>query len=421
MKEKGYKQTEIGLIPDDWELKKFKDVSFMKGRIGWQGLKQTEFNFNSDDPFLITGMNFKDGEIKWNEVYHVPFERYEIAKEIQLKEDDVLMTKDGTIGKLLYVNKIPYPHFATLNSHLLVFRPLKKFFNPKYLYYNLSSPYFFKHIELTKSGTTFFGVSQESVGEYNLILPPISEQTAIANALSDADAYISSLETLIAKKRLIKQGVMQQLLTPKKGWVEKYIKDVIINFQNGFGFSATGYVENGTPIVTMAQIGLDGSFNFIESNVNKWVTSDFDLLKNYHLKDGDLIIAMTDVTPEKNLIGRMAIVKTNQTLLLNQRVGLLRLDPNKVNTYFLKTLSNMRSWRSYCIGSASLGVQANIGTKDIMNGEISLPRIDEQNEIATALIDMDDEIYSLEQKLSKAKLIKQGMMQELLTGKIRLV
>ena len=130
---------------------------------------------------------------------------------------------------------------------------------------------------------------------------------------------------------------------------------------------------------------------------------------------------MTDVTPEKNLIGRMAIVKTNRTLLLNQRVGLLRLDDTKVNAYFLKTLSNMRVWRTYCIGSASLGVQANIGTKDILNGELSLPNINEQNKIAETLYDMDTEITALEQKLEKYKKVKLGMMQELLTGKTRLV
>lgn len=114
----------------------------MKGRIGWQGLNQTEFTTNNDEPYLITGMNFKNGAIRWDEVYHVSDERYEIAKEIQLKSGDVLMTKDGTIGKLLYVDYIPYPHKASLNSHLLVFRPLNNSYNPKYLYYHLFSPYF---------------------------------------------------------------------------------------------------------------------------------------------------------------------------------------------------------------------------------------------------------------------------------------
>lgn len=131
---KGCKQTDVGLIPEDWSIKPLKEISSLKGRIGWQGLKQTEFTMNEDEPFLITGMNFKDGEIRWDEVYHISVERYGIAKEIQLKPDDVLMTKDGTIGKMLFVDSIPYPHKASLNSHLLLFRPIQKSYIPKFLY-----------------------------------------------------------------------------------------------------------------------------------------------------------------------------------------------------------------------------------------------------------------------------------------------
>ncbi|AQS92727.1 restriction endonuclease [Polaribacter sp. BM10] len=416
-----FKQTEVGLIPNDWEVKPFLEVSFMKGRIGWQGLKQTEFTTNNDEPFLITGMNFKDGEIRWNEVYHISEERYQIAKDIQLKKNDVLMTKDGTIGKLLYVESIPYPHKASLNSHLLVYRPLRNSYNPKYLYYQLLSKYFKDYVELSKSGTTFYGISQEAVGNYPFILPPLPEQKAIAQVLSDTDNLIQALEQKLTKKRAIKQGAMQQLLTPKEDWQVKKLRDLIHSFQNGYGFSASGYVDNGTPIVTMAQIGLNGTFQFNENKVNYWQNKDFNILKNYHLQNGDVIIAMTDVTPDKNLIGRMSIVKSNKTLLLNQRVGLLRIDKNKINPIYLKTYSNMEKWRDYCIGSASLGVQANIGTKDILNGYIHLPNIEEQTEIATVLSDMDAEIEQLEQKLSKYKLVKQGLMQNLLTGKIRLV
>jgi type I restriction enzyme S subunit len=106
------------------------EVSSLKGRIGWQGLKQTEFTTNGDEPFLITGMNFKDGAIRWGEVYHISEARYAIAPEIQLRPNDVLMTKDGTIGKVLYIDAIPYPGKASLNSHLLLFRPIAASYNP---------------------------------------------------------------------------------------------------------------------------------------------------------------------------------------------------------------------------------------------------------------------------------------------------
>lgn len=212
---KGYRQTDIGVIPDDWDVKNLKEISFMKGRIGWQGLKETEFTMNPEEPFLITGMNFKDGRIRWNEVYHVSLKRYELAKNIQLKIGDVLITKDGTIGKLLFVDEIPYPNKATLNSHLLVFRPLHNSYVPKFIYYQLASKIFRDYIELSKSGSTFFGISQEAVGNYKTILPAVGEQTAIATVLSDMDTEIEALENKLSKYCMIKHGMMQELLTGK--------------------------------------------------------------------------------------------------------------------------------------------------------------------------------------------------------------
>jgi len=202
------------LKPGD-EVRLLRDISTLKGRIGWQGLNQTEFTSNDDEPFLITGMNFKDGAIRWNEVYHISDPRYEMAKDIQLRTGDVLMTKDGTIGKVLYIDNIPCPGKASLNSHLLLFRPIRKSYNSRYLYYQLSSQRFKDFIELSKYGTTFFGISQSSVGNYSVLLPPLVDQVRIASILSDMDAEIDALGTKLTKTRQLKQGMMHELLTGK--------------------------------------------------------------------------------------------------------------------------------------------------------------------------------------------------------------
>lgn len=208
----GAMQELLSPTQDD-NVRLLKEVSSLKGRIGWQGLKQTEFTTNEDEPFLITGMNFKDGAIRWNEVYHISEERYEMATDIQLRTHDVLMTKDGTIGKVLYIDMIPHPEKASLNSHLLLFRPIKDSYSPKYLYYQLCSKRFKQFIDESKSGTTFFGLSQEAVGNYPVLLPPMEKQVNIASVLSDMDSEITSLEEKLAKTRQLKQGMMQELLT----------------------------------------------------------------------------------------------------------------------------------------------------------------------------------------------------------------
>lgn len=206
-------RTRLAGFSEQWSEAQLGDVSSLKGRIGWQGLTQDEFTSNPAEPFLITGMNFKDGAIRWDEVYHVSEDRFAVAPEIQLRPGDVLMTKDGTIGKLLFVNEIPYPGKATLNSHLLLFRPRRGAYDPRFLYYQLGSARFAAHIDENKSGTTFFGISQTAVAKYAMVMPPLEEQRAIGQALSDIDADINALERRLESARAVKTGMMQELLT----------------------------------------------------------------------------------------------------------------------------------------------------------------------------------------------------------------
>lgn len=399
----GYKQTEIGEIPKDWEVKSFKEVSYMKGRIGWQGLNQTEFTMNSNEPFLITGMNFKNGAIRWDEVYHISEERYEIAKDIQLKDDDVLMTKDGTIGKLLYVENIPYPYKASLNSHLLVFRPLKNSYNPKYLYYNLLSPYFFKYIELTKSGTTFFGISQTSVGEYKIILPPLAEQTAIATALSDADGLITGLEKLIAKKRNIKQGVIQQLLKPKEGWMNNEIGNVF-QFRQGVQCA----IEKQS---TEDSIGLKRFIRIVDLSQTKEIPRYInDPGLSHHIKKTDLFMVRYG-NPGLLGYGYDGVIANN----------LFRLIPKiRIESNFFYYLLYSKNEDILQLSSSTTMAALNFTSLKIL--KLDYPKsLSEQTRIAKILSDMDGELSALEQKLEKYKKVKLGMMQELLSGKTRLV
>jgi type I restriction enzyme S subunit len=213
-------------VPSDWRIAPLCSVSSMHGRIGWQGLKQAEFTTNASDPFLITGIDFRDSRIDWDSAYHVSRERYEVAPQIQLRPGDVLMTKDGTIGKLLYVETIPNPGMATLNSHLLVFRPINGAYLPRFLFYQLASRRFADHVEQHKSGSTFFGLSQAAMGRFMVLLPPIDEQRAIATALADMDAEISALEARRDKTQAIKRGMMQQLLTGRIRFVEPCAAEV---------------------------------------------------------------------------------------------------------------------------------------------------------------------------------------------------
>lgn len=392
---KGYKTTESGVIPVDWDIQPFKQVSFMKGRIGWQGLKQTEFTMDANEPYLITGMNFKDGDIRWDEVYHVSESRYKIAKEIQLKDDDVLMTKDGTIGKLLYITHIPYPGKATLNSHLLVFRPIRNSYVPKFLYYQLSSRAFAEFIELHKSGTTFFGLSQGAVGKYSVVLPDVNEQAAIARALSDIDILIEQLEKMVFKKKAIKHGAMQQLLTGKKRlesfngkWSKKKLVE-LLKVRHGKSQKSVEKPDGKFPILgTGGEIGRTDTFLYSKPSV---------------------------LIGRKGTIDKPVYIDTPfwtvDTLFYTE------IFANADAKYIFYKFCSI-DWYSY--NEASGVPSLNASTIEAI--EISIPpTIDEQRAVASVLSDMDNEIEAIENRLRKTLGLKQGMMQKLLTGSIRLV
>jgi type I restriction enzyme S subunit len=429
MTKQGYKQTEVGLIPEDWETKSISEIS-NPVRGGSPRPAGSPKYFNGDFiPWLTVASltNIPNSQIFVNETKSFLTEAGSHLSRKLEKGTLIIANSGATLGvaKLLGIR-------CCANDGVAALQDINKNIYPIYLVYYINT--ITKRLrEDIATGNGQPNLNTELIGNIKIPLPPtLTEQKAIATALSDVDALISSLEQGITKKKAIKQGVMQELLTPPhKGgkrlpgfseeWNEIRLGDLIHDFQNGYAFSAIGYEDFGIRIITMAQIGLQGQFQFNESKGNYWDVSQLKPLKDFVLKKGDLIMSMTDVTPQKNLIGRMTIIEEKGPFFLNQRVGHLRVNKEKANTVILKHLSNMRSWRTYSKGIASLGVQANIGTTDIKNGTFNLPQIEEQNAIAQILSDMDAEITQLETKKEKYQAIKQGMMQELLTGKTRLV
>jgi type I restriction enzyme S subunit len=381
---KGYKSTEVGLIPEDWDIKELSSILKFGSGQDYKHLQKGEI------PVYGTG-----GIMTY-------------VNSFLYNGDSVGIGRKGTIDKPIFLTG----GFWTVDTLFYTTDFLDVL--PKFIYFKfLTIPW--KEFN-EASGVP--SLNKNTIEKIKIPLPPtLTEQKAIATALSDVDALISSLEKLIAKKKAIKQGAMQELLTPpNKGgrrlpgfngeWEEKTLDSLIHDYQNGYAFSASGYQNEGIPIVTMAQIGLNGQFQFDENKVNYWSSDVIKDLKSFTLYKGDLIMSMTDVTPEKNLIGRMAIVNQQGPLFLNQRVGLIRINKNLVNPIILKHLSNMRPWRTYSKAIASLGVQANIGTTDIKNGTFWLPKIEEQNAISQVLSDMDLEIEALEAKKERKRIVR---------------
>ena len=186
----------IGQIPQEWEVIKVKFFTYMKGRIGWQGLKADEFI--DEGPYLVTGTDFKNGRVNWDTAYHISQKRYEQAPEIQLKQGDLLVTKDGTVGKLALIDELP--DSASLNSHLLVLRPLFNRYDNHFLYYVLSSLEFKNYFQKVSIGSTMDSLSQEKMGEFIFALPNINEQNSISRYLDKKTAQLDKAKALLEEQ-----------------------------------------------------------------------------------------------------------------------------------------------------------------------------------------------------------------------------
>lgn len=188
----------IGEVPTHWDVKRLKYIASLKGRLGWQGLRAEEYT--DSGPYLVTSEHFSGETIDWNRCHHVTFERYELAPEIQLKPDDLLIMKDGAaMGKLAYIDELPGP--ACLNSHLLLFRPRSGEYRNKFLFFLLGTSQFKHYMNRTKTGTTFFGISQESIGDFIIPLPHPSEQDQIVSFLVNET---NKIDALIAEQQRLK-------------------------------------------------------------------------------------------------------------------------------------------------------------------------------------------------------------------------
>ena len=206
----------IGKVPDSWKLMKLKFYSYLKGRIGWQGLTANEFT--EEGPFLITGTDFENGRIQFDRNYHITEERYNMAPEIQLQVGDLLVTKDGTVGKMAYVDSLPGK--ASLNSHLLLIRPLDNAFSNRFLFWLMSSDVFSEYTGFTQDGTIMASLSQEKIGNFQSFFPSIEEQEAIAdyldNACSALDDVISDLEHQLEVMKKHRESLIFEYVTGKK-------------------------------------------------------------------------------------------------------------------------------------------------------------------------------------------------------------
>lgn len=424
------KQTEIGLIPDDWEVKNINKECTIKARIGWQGLKSTEY-LDYGNYILITGTDFNNGFINWKSCSYVTKWRFNQDKNIQIKQGDVLVTKDGTIGKIAFLGSIPMQ--GTLNSGVFVVRPKNnEKIDSVFLSLIFKSLWFDSFLEQITSGSTIVHLYQKDFVKFDFPLPPLPEQQRIAKALSDVDALISTTEKLLQKKRNIKQGTMQELLTGKKrlpgfaksnntkmtelgeipeDWEVKSLGKIAETF-TGLTYSPENVYEHGTLVLRSSNIKNEQLC--FEDNV----FVQMPIPERAFVKENDILICVRNGS--KALIGKSALIpKSAVGMAFGAFMTVLR--STSVNQNYL-----LYVWQSDFVQNQvtdNLGATINqITNADFKKFNVIVsPNRQEQTAIANVLSSMEKEIETLNTKLEKYRNLKTAMMQQLLTGKIRLI
>jgi type I restriction enzyme S subunit len=412
---KGYKQTEVGVIPEDWTLTIVRDFAkIITGPFGTL-LKASEYSGGNGVPLISVG-EIREGYL--SVTYETPRVSSDVTRRLPqyvLKEGDIIFGRKGGVDRSALIRQNQVGWF--LGSDGIALRPFGRLCQ-EYASLQFQSKRVQSWLLQHAIGTTMPSLNQTILNNVIIPLPPtLAEQESIAGALSDADAWIESLEQLIAKKRQIKQGAMQELLTGKRRlpgfsgeWETKRLGELGITVA-GLTYAPRAVAESGTLVLRASNV-VAGTLVFID---NVFVKTD--LPERVFVKTGDILICVRNGS--RDLIGKCAKIPQQSETdrhVFGAFMCVYRTDFH--DFVFHQFQSNVIKRQI----TEHLGATINqITNKSLNSFEIPIPEIPEQTAIATVLSDMDTEIESLESKLAKAREIKHGMMQELLTGRIRLI
>lgn len=357
---------------------------------------------------VVAVREIREGYIQiFDETPCVSMETYNRLSKYNLATNDLVFARKGNVERSALIPLTKTKYF--LGSDGICLRVITKNLLPQYLFYAIQSNTVRSFLIQNAYGTTMAGLNEKILSAIPLFLPvDIDEQSAIAETFSDIERLISSLQKLIEKKKAIKQGTMQELLTGKKrlpGFSGKRKRKKLgnyIKFEVGFPFKSQYFNSQ--------HIGLRLIKNRdLKSDDQVYYTTE-DVSSEYIVNNGDVLVGMDgDFTP---CIWRKGVA------LLNQRVGRIgAFGMDLLFSYYLL----QQPLQELQIGTGATTVK-HLSHFDVEELELTFPEeIKEQQAIAQVLSDMDNDIEQLEKKLAKYQQIKQGMMQELLTGRIRLV
>ena len=408
----GYKHSEVGVIPEDWEVLPLGNLaSFRTGPFG-SALHQSDY-INNGIP-VINPMHIKNGLITPSPQMTISDIKAKKLSDFIVNHGEIIIGRRGDMGRCAIVQKNQTGWLCGTGS--MIIKPLN--INVDFLQIILSSSRAISDIENASVGTTMVNINQNSLAQLKIQTPPLPEQRAIAQALSDMDALLGALDQIIAKKRDIKQATMQQLLTGKTrlpgfsgAWEEKRLGDVA-EIHKGKGLSKQRTFAGGNrPCILYGELFTNYG-RVICDVIGRTNSGD-----GFQSVNGDVLMPSSTTTTGIDLATASALLQDNISL-----GGDILVIRQKIVVYDSIFLANYLTYaKKHEVAELTQGITIHhLYGKDLQSLMICIPAIAEQTAIAAVLSDMDTELSALETRREKTRQLKQAMMQELLTGKTRL-
>jgi type I restriction enzyme, S subunit len=418
----GYRQTEVGVIPEDW------DFGYLAKYWAVKDCKHITADFVETGIPVASIREVQSKVVDLRNANQTTAFYYNLLIEGGRKPlpGDLIFSRNATVGEVAQVDK-SHPLFA-MGQDVCILKKRSPEYSTDYLQSVIRSPLIITQLTDLMVGSTFKRVNIEQIRNFLIPMPSPAEQRAIATALSDVDALITSLDKLIAKKRDIKQAAMQRLLYGQirlpgfKGvWENLFVQDV-----------TTGYFCGPSPTCEERNIANESEWGVLKTTAatkdNGWDWKRHKVLPkifwnkpHLEVKMGDVIV--TKAGPRHRVGVAVWVDYAPPRIIVSGKMIGLHPNSEKAVPLMLAAAISAPEAQLY-LNQRTTGMaesQVNFENRALLEAPIILPHIEEQTAIATVLSDMDAELAALGQKRDKTKAIKQGMMQELLTGRIRLV
>mgnify|MGYP001742510167 FL=1 len=398
----------------EWEQRKLSELATMNARIGWQNLRTSEF-LDSGDYLLITGTDFDNGRVKYSTCHYVEKKRFDQDTKIQLSTGSILITKDGTLGKVALVEELPKP--ATLNAGVFNVRVKDDaVLSYKYLYHYLKAPFLMKYVTANATGGTIKHLNQSILVDFPIPITEKPEQDRIAKLLDSLESSITLHQRKLDKLQATKKALLQEMF-PEEGqdkpkrrfkgftdaWEQRKLGD-IATFSKGNGYSKSDLVPSGNPIILYGR--LYTNYETTISNVDTFVElKDKSVLS----QGGEVIVPASGETAED--ISRASVVK-NQGIIIGGDLNVIKANHLLDPTFLALTISNGGQQKELSKRAQGKSV-VHLHNSDLQEVNLTFPLLNEQKEISTLFEKMDNIITLHQRKLDKLKNLKQAYLNEM--------